>query len=164
MTTSASPSHLLAERALRFTWSGGLPLEDAVRLLRDYLMRAALWADALQCSNAWPIFDVAALIAPELRASAQDVERLTRHLPDRSGPVLRSLIAALHWEEVKHSPRRAAYLLPDPFEPLITLYEGGYAFRPDAGQVYDLGGAAVSVRSYSDWLKRARAAYPEVSG
>ena len=32
MTSSDSPSHLLAERALRFCWCGELSLEDAVRL------------------------------------------------------------------------------------------------------------------------------------
>ena len=77
--------------------------------------------------------------------------------------MLRSLIAAIHWEEAKSSPQRAAYRLPDPFEPLITLYERGYGFRPESGQMYDLGGAAVSIRSYADWLKRGHAAYPPTS-
>jgi hypothetical protein len=163
MTPPDSPSHLLTERALRFTWHGDLALEDAVSLLRDYLKRAALWAEALHRPDAWPIFDIAALVAPELRAADEDVERLSRSLAHQTGPVLRSLIAAVHWQEVKSSPQRAVYRLPDPFEPLVALYEKGGGFRPESGQLYDLGGVAVSVRSYADWLKRGHEAYPQAS-
>jgi hypothetical protein len=40
-----------------------------VALVREYLRRTALWAKCLEATEAWPFFDVAGYIAPEVRAA-----------------------------------------------------------------------------------------------
>jgi len=101
-----------------------------IALLKEYLRCASLWAKTLDCTDKWPLFDVAAQINPSLRADETQVEALKRHLaPFAVSRTIRQLCEwFVHWAVVQHSPEVTKMALPDPYEPLILLYERGGDF------------------------------------
>jgi hypothetical protein len=51
------------ERILAIKWEpDDSRVNSHIALLREYLRRAVLWAKALDCTDEWPFFDVAAHI------------------------------------------------------------------------------------------------------
>ena len=106
-----------------------------IALLKEYLRRASLWAKALDCTDKWPFFDVADQIDPSLRADEAKVEALKRHLAPF--PVSRTIRRMcewfVHWAVVKNSPEVTKIALPDPYDPLILLYERGGDFYFEQG-------------------------------
>ncbi|MBD2770055.1 hypothetical protein IC235_19375 [Hymenobacter sp. BT664] len=106
-----------------------------IALLKEYLRRASLWATALDCADKWPFFDVAAQIDFSLRLDEAKVEALKRYLAPF--PVSRTIRRMcewfVHWAVVKNSPQVTKTALPDPYEPLILLYERGGDFYLEQG-------------------------------
>ena len=119
------------ERIKLINWEpNDLRAASHIALLKEYLRRASLWAKALDCADQWPFFDVAAQIDPSLRCDEAKVEALERHLaPFAVSRTVRRLCEwFVHWAVVKHSPKVTQMALPDPYEPLILLYERGGDF------------------------------------
>ena len=106
-----------------------------IALFKEYLRRASLWATALGCTDKWPLFDVAAQIDPSLRSDEAKVEALKCHLKPflLSGTIERTCEWFVHWAVVKNSPEVTKIALPDPYDPLILLYERGGDFRFEQG-------------------------------
>ena len=122
-------------------------------LMREYLRRAARWARALGCEDAWPFFDVAAKVQPEVRASVTEIATLEQHLRSLHLPnrVVNTCVWALHWDQIKALPAVTSFALPDPFEPLLTMFGLGGRFTTEHGWV-DLGGAAFRLGRLTDHL------------
>jgi hypothetical protein len=112
-------------------------LESHVALMREYLRRAALWSKSLQAADHWPFFDVASLIAPKVRADPSLVSEFEKSVsPLALWPTVRkTCIWYLHWNAVKESQAQelAKHNLPEPFDPLIRLYERGGQFQTEHG-------------------------------
>ena len=109
-----------------------------IALFREYLRRASLWAKALGCTDEWPFFDVAAQIDPSLRADEAKVELLKRHLTQFRlfRPIKRTCEWFVHWAVVKDRPEVTKFALPDPYDPLILMYERGGDFYAEHGFFY----------------------------
>lgn len=138
---------------MAFTWQGDPDPRQMVHLMREHLRRAARWARALGCEDAWPFFDIAAKVHPETRAPASEVTILEQrlrslHLPSR---VVHACIWALHWDQVKDLPAVRRLALPDPFEPLLAMFELGGTFTTEHGWG-DVGGAAFRLGRLTDHL------------
>jgi hypothetical protein len=101
-----------------------------VALMREYLRRAALWARELDAEGAWPFFDIAALIAPGLEPPRELAEELETLLYERVGwPTVQTCCrAALRWAALLDSGRPIPVGLPDPYEPLLLVFERGGEF------------------------------------
>ncbi len=106
-----------------------------IALFREYLRRASLWAKTLGCTDEWPFFDVAAQLNPSLRADEAKVEVLKRHLKQfcLSRPIKRTCKWFVHWAIVKNKPEVTKFGLPDPYDPLIVMYERGGDFYMEHG-------------------------------
>lgn len=124
------------ERIKAIDWKpNNLRATSHIALLKEYLRRASLWAKALDCTDKWPFFDVAAQIDPSLRSDEAKVEEVERHLaPFPVSLTVRRLCEwFVHWAVVKNSPEVTKIALPDPYEPLILLYERGGNFHFEQG-------------------------------
>lgn len=158
MTQTAETTNGTFQRLMALTWEGAPNPRAMVRLMREHLRLMARWASALGCEDAWPFFDVAAKVQPEARASAAEVTTLEQHLRSLHLPnrVVNACIWALHWDQVKALPEAARFALPDPFEPLLAMFEQGGRFTTEHGYV-DLDGAAFRLGRLSDHLPESGA-------
>jgi hypothetical protein len=134
--TQENAIDIAIERILAIGWQ----LNDSraashIALFREYLRRAALWVKALECTDEWPFFDVAAQINPSLRADEAKVESLKRHLTQFHlfRPIKRTCEWFVHWAVVRDTPEVTKFALPDPYEPLILMYERGGDFYTEHG-------------------------------
>ena len=125
-----------------------------VSLMREYLRRAARWAESLNCTSEWPFFDIAAHVDPTVRADPVLVTRIEKNFEAHPAwpPVRDTSIWALQWAQLKAiSPSSIPPHLEDPFEPLILMYERGGGFTTEHGFV-DVDMAGIPLRSWRDHL------------
>ena len=153
MTANTKATDGTLQRLMRLSWDGDPDPRGTVRLMREHLRLMARWASALGCEDAWPFFDLAAKVQPEARATATEVTTIERHLRSLSLPerVVRASVCALHWDQLKTLPAVAGFALPDPFEPLIAMFEQGGRFTTEHGYV-EVDGAAFRLGSLADHL------------
>lgn len=118
-----------AERLCAVEWGGDFRhSRSRALLLREYLRRAALWAEALGGTDEWPFFDIAARVDPMVRADQAAVERVTRCLPAVVADIKKTCVWAVHWAALRAARPAELPDLDDPFDPLIVLYERGGDF------------------------------------
>jgi hypothetical protein len=143
----------VAGRLASVDWEGDWERSRSrVTLMREFLRRSALWAGELG-SEDWPFLDVAALVDPSVRADPQTVERVAAvasvHQPvvgDTCAWALRS--AALRDADVRFPE------LPDPFEPLVVMYERGGGFSRQAGLFIQVDAANLPIGDRADRAAR----------
>jgi hypothetical protein len=126
-------------------------------LMREYLRRAAWWAQELHATDEWPFFDIAAHIAPSVHISPCHIEELEDLEVGKLGlgPVATSVYAAVRWATMLDTPGVDLPALDDPFEPLVMTYERGGGFYTKNGFI-ELNLAAVPIRSWRDHLSSDR--------
>lgn len=101
-------------------------------LMEEYFRRAALWLDAYGDTKYWPFLDLAAIVDPAVRADPAVIADIENFIDDASGSsyAMDSGAAAVQWAALTSTPGVQLRPLPDPFEPLLRLYErGGAGFR-----------------------------------
>ena len=154
--SNVDPVVRTAERLLAVDWSGDLGwdhVRSRVQLMREYLRRAALWAEAVDCTDRWPFFDIAACVDPSVRADGVLEDRLSKNFernpvwPD----VKDTSIWALRWAALRAAPGSKLPDLEDPFEPLILLYERGGGFNTAHGRI-EINLVALPPRDWSEHL------------
>ncbi|WP_199248338.1 hypothetical protein [[Phormidium] sp. ETS-05] len=147
------------ERILAIKWEpDDSRVSSHIALLREYLRRAALWATALNCTDEWPFFDVAAHMCPLQRAGDAQVEALGIHFSAQpfytAGIIEKTCEWFLHWDAVQNRPEVTKFALPDPYEPLIKMYENGGIFSTEHGFFnFEVGGFPRG--TWSDYYKLA---------
>ncbi|AFY83998.1 hypothetical protein [Oscillatoria acuminata] len=98
-----------------------------VALLQEYLRRAALWAVALDCTEEWPFFDVAAHISPSFQPENRHLDRLEQHFSQVPFYVTKVIENTcrwfVKWEGVKHLPEVSSYVNSNP-ENLLEIRGG----------------------------------------
>lgn len=102
--------------------------EQYNRLAKEYLRRSAIWAQTLECASDWPFFDVTHRVDPDNEVEAALDTALRAHLqgPGKVGPLMsRLLIWSLRWSTLSDLGMVGQYSLPDPYEPIVCLYETG---------------------------------------
>ncbi|MEU6294432.1 hypothetical protein [Streptomyces erythrochromogenes] len=112
-------------------------------LMREYLRRAALWAQEYAAESAWPFFDVTPYMDPGFRLPPATAAELEAYLSRVPGSELRETCAgAVRLADVRERNPAALPDLPDLYEPLVLFYErGGEFVRDDAGGL-DLTGVS----------------------
>ena len=124
------------------------------KLMAEYLRRAALWAKAISPAQPpSPFFDIAERISPTTRADLDLIEKLLHYL--RQFPLnlqeQRVCERALHWSAINNTTEVKQFALPEPFEPLLVLFEQGGTFRTEHGWI-DVDGTGFSS---TNWLEYA---------
>ena len=101
-----------------------------VALMREFLRRAALWANALDCDGDWPFFSVADALAQRSEAVRS---RLKAHGLENFESGFKALgfrasrIAGwfVQWRAIDNLDEVRAFGLPEPYEPAILIFERG---------------------------------------
>ena len=123
------------------------------RLAKEFLRRSALWARQLACTSDWPFFDIARKLDADIAPEADFEKQLRGHLngPGKVAPLMcRLLLWSLRWAALQDRGITRDYPLPDPFLPILSLYERGgellqhkgmlltpiYGFRPHSCEYY----------------------------
>ncbi|NDJ84638.1 MAG: hypothetical protein GYB66_02020 [Chloroflexi bacterium] len=105
-----------------------------VQVMKEHFRRMVIWSQALELKPIVFMGDLGAAINPEVRAAGDTISQLRDHLLDRTWPGFVKLLEyALHWAAVNEAtPLLRKYRsLPDPYEPVLVLYERGGAVRID---------------------------------
>ncbi|MEP3481973.1 MAG: hypothetical protein ABJZ55_22210 [Fuerstiella sp.] len=108
-------------------------LQDShVKLVKEFLLRIAQWANALECNSEWPLIDVAAKVDKKRRyeCNAHELDQMPI-----GAMVCRACDCYLRWMELSDHDLPLAYgQLPEPFEPLIVAFESGLSsLRRESG-------------------------------
>ncbi|MET9179343.1 hypothetical protein ABZX88_14125 [Kitasatospora aureofaciens] len=110
-------------------------------LMEEYFRRAALWLDAYGEPERWPFFDLAAIVDPTVRADPAVITDIEDFIDDASGSsyAMDSGAAAVQWAALTSMPGVQLRPLPDPFEPLLRLFERGGSGFSFANGFVDFG-------------------------
>ncbi|MET8752912.1 hypothetical protein ABZW32_22840 [Streptomyces sp. NPDC004667] len=137
---------------------------SSARLMRGYLRRAALWVQELQKAQPtpffevtqperWPFFDIARHVDASVRPDAELAAELEAILAERSSSRLVGRIcqAALNWASLSPDALARFCVLPDPFEPIILVFEQSGAFWIENGFI-DFVAGRVRLTTWEDHL------------
>ncbi|KOG37537.1 hypothetical protein [Streptomyces decoyicus] len=139
-------SRRVLERLRAIDWADDFAASDHANsralLMREYLRRAALWARACGAEQSWPFFDVAEHVDAEFQTPpdvAAEVEEVLAGLAPTS--LKRTCRAAIRWAALRDVRDDLPADLPDPYEPLLLMYErgGGYYLE----EYLDLNGVMI---------------------
>jgi hypothetical protein len=121
--------------------------------MREYLRRAAQWAQALDATNQWPFFDIAEHVAPDVQPPADFSEQLETLISTSVGwpSVDTTCRAALHWASLLDANTPLPSNLADPYEPILLLLDRGGAWTTESGFI-DLGASSVLRKTWRDHL------------
>ncbi|MFJ8883797.1 hypothetical protein ACIRJR_10335 [Streptomyces sp. NPDC102402] len=134
-------------RAINWTDNSGAfdhPHSRAL-LMREYLCRSALRAKAYDAETSWPFFDIAEHIDAEITISPHIAEELEDLLEELAPASLRTTCrGAVRWAALREARDDLSTDLPDPYEPLLAMYErgGGYYLE----EYLDLNGVMIPLR------------------
>ncbi|NXY97206.1 hypothetical protein HYE82_23085 [Streptomyces sp. BR123] len=143
----------LAGRLEGVDWLGSFDrTRSRVALMREFLRRSALWARATG-SPEWPFFDIAARIDPSVRIDAD----IVKEIAEKAGLQQPVVLDVLEWSlnfAVLSDIRADLPDLPEPFAPLILMFERGGGFGLDGSGHIEVDMAAISKGSLEDALER----------
>lgn len=167
------------ERLRRIAWHTNPYAASAPELMREYLRRAALWARAVNCPQCWPFSDYGKRVVsplhfqglqlpgysllddkPKYSRGADPLEdrilQLWQYLtatPRRVGGLHGHLcLWFVRWQALGISPLQSGIELPEPYEPLIVLFERGAWFSREHGYI-DVGSTGFSPSEASVYAK-----------
>ncbi|MDB1086311.1 hypothetical protein PJ985_01825 [Streptomyces sp. ACA25] len=149
---SGDPSRHVVARLRSVTWDDWSAAFDHANsralLMREYLRRAALWARAYGAEDAWPFLDLAEYVDPDVRPAPDveaEVEELLRSGVGRDS-VKRTCRGAVRWAALRASTSTALPDLPEPYEPLLLMYERGGGFYLE--EMLDLNGVSIQLGDF----------------
>lgn len=129
------PINIVTRRLKAINWNSPPikgRLNSSERLMDEFLRRLLQWNKALKCGK-WPYYSVGKCIFPELQvdeAVLADIERPNFF-------IYRTFVWLLEWASIQNHAETKSFNLPNPYEPLIFIYErGSYISRE--GQMLEL--------------------------
>ncbi|MFI5932012.1 hypothetical protein [Actinoplanes sp. NPDC051494] len=109
------------------TWS-------KAKLMLEYFRRVALWLDAYGWDEPVPFFDLAVYIDPNVRADPEVVAEAVRRAEPGGWNAEQVIPFILHWSALRATPGVTLPPdLPDPYEPLLLLFERDGGFHTSNG-------------------------------
>jgi hypothetical protein len=133
----------IASRLRTIEWNDkSLFRKSQARLLQEYLRRSALWTEELHAPG-WPFLDIAHWIDPDVRAPGEVVDRVLAACSDHATfYVLRTVEWSLHFAALRDVGKPLPDL-PDPFSPLLLVYERGSAINLTPAGFIEVDGLSV---------------------
>ncbi|MCX4745567.1 hypothetical protein OG455_08525 [Kitasatospora sp. NBC_01287] len=154
MTDDPSRAALDRVRAVVWNdWDGAFEhTRSRAALMREYLRRAALWARWCGAEEAWPFLDLAERVDPGTRAAEDVVDELEEYLAEQVGrhSIRETCRGAVQWAALRAGSHVELPDLPDPYEPLLLMYERGGGFHIE--EFIDLNGVMVRLKRLEDHL------------
>lgn len=150
---------MVIERLRAIDWSDGSAAYEHANsralLMREYLRRAAHWAQAYGVEESWPFFDIAEHVAPEVLtpsdAAAELEEAVTGLAPSSLKKTCRG---AVRWAVLRGAGGELPRDLPDdPYEPLLLMYERGGGYFVE--EFLDLNGVLLRLGTMESSLSAA---------
>ncbi|MFI2357062.1 MULTISPECIES: hypothetical protein [Streptomyces] len=147
---SNTPSRKVLNRLLAIDWADDTAAfqhaPSRALLMREYLRRAALWAQSYKAERSWPFFDIAAHIDVTITTPLDVTEDLEQLLKDLAPASLRTTCSgAVRWAALRDARPDLLEKLPDPYEPLLRMYERGGGFYLQ--EYLDLNGVMIPLRN-----------------
>ncbi|MEU8668199.1 hypothetical protein ACFYT5_08450 [Streptomyces anulatus] len=151
MTESAVQA--LTARLESVDWSGDFSrTRSRVALMREYMHRSAIWARQTN-SHVWPFFDVASHFSSLQVADQDGFATLMRSVELQHPVVLGTIRWSLNFAALQDA-KIPLPNLPDPFTPLILMYERGGAFQLDGTGHIEIDAAAIPKGTIEQALER----------
>ncbi|WP_141693612.1 hypothetical protein [Streptomyces sp. PTY087I2] len=143
----------LAQRFEIIEWSGDFSrTRSRVALMREFMRRSAIWARQIN-SREWPFYDVASHFA-SLDDIGEEVSAPLMKSVEMQHPVVRDTVKwSLNFAALRDS-KIPLPDLPEPFAPLILMYERGGAFQLDGTGLIEIDAAAIPKGTAEQALKR----------
>ncbi|MEU0626654.1 hypothetical protein [Streptomyces sp. NPDC005989] len=154
---SAEPPRAVLERLRAVDWYGdwdmaGSHSRSRALLMREYMRRAALWAQAYGAEEQWPFFDVTGFVDPTFRLDPRIESELEDYVAHDVGTpsTARTCRGAVRWAALRERGGSGLADLPDPYEPLLLMYGrgGGYSIE----EFIDLYGVMITYGSFESNL------------
>ncbi|WNF27164.1 hypothetical protein RI138_10105 [Streptomyces sp. C11-1] len=146
---SNNPSRNVSDRLRAIDWADDAAAfrhaHSRALLMREYLRRAALWAQAYEAEQSWPFFDITGHVDAGVTIPPDVAEELEQLLKELAPASLRTTCrGAVRWAELRAAHGDLPKDLPDPYEPLLLMYErgGGYYLE----EYLDLNGVMIPLR------------------
>ncbi|MFJ9318336.1 hypothetical protein [Streptomyces globisporus] len=146
---SNTPSRKIFDRLRAIDWADDTAAfqhaHSRALLMREYLRRAALWARAYKAEKSWPFFDITEHIDSDITTPPDVAEALEEWLQSLAPSSLRTTCkGAVKWAALRDARPDLPEGLPDPYEPLLLMYErgGGYYLH----EYLDLNGVMIPLR------------------
>lgn len=112
-------------------------------LMREFLRRAAVWAQEYSAESAWPFLDITEHVDPEFQLPPDLSAELDEFLRTVPGSTLqRTCAGAVRLAALRAQNPAAFSALPDLYEPLVLFYERGGEFVVDNAGGLDLTGVS----------------------
>ncbi|WP_405365627.1 hypothetical protein [Kitasatospora sp. NBC_00039] len=155
------PSRVVLDRLQAAPWGDwDLAYSHArsrAHLMSEYLRRSACWANAFGAEKLWPFFDIGQHIDPTVRAAPDVMAELDEFVDSTIGrrTLEETCRGAVHWPAFCRETTVDVPNLPDPYEPLLLMFERGGGFYVE--EMIELDGIAIPLRRLSDYLSSAPA-------
>jgi hypothetical protein len=139
------PARQVLERLRAIDWSDDSAAYEHANsralLMREYLRRAARWAQAYNVEGTWPFFDIAEHVAPEVLTPSDVAAELEEVLTGLAPSSFRNTCrGAVRWAVLQGTGGELPRDLPgDPYVPLLLMYERGGGYFVE--EFLDLNGA-----------------------
>jgi hypothetical protein len=152
------------KRVSSINWNYGAVVKEGshILLFKEFLRRAALLVESFGTldipGSMWPILDFAAYIDSSLELDDDEIDSLAEELQVKGYPSWYSKRVCtyfLHWETIQDKSEVIELNLPNPYEPLIILYERGGIFRRDNDGSWEFHHAAFFVGEHNSYLNEA---------
>lgn len=160
LTSKSVARERVLDRIKSIQWScDDRHMYSNAKLLEEHFHRLALWCTALQRWPYWPSVDMLDLfkLTVDDEVEQQEIHSQLKHAcPYLGYGDKRAWDRWFHWLLVQEYAAQEHPLLPDPFEPLIRMYERGGTYYLEHTFVY-VGDSGLSFvrRSPEDYFKRS---------
>lgn len=133
----------LTQRIKQISWKkNDLRRRSQARLVQEYLRRSAIWASVLKRAN-WPFYDVAEVVNPEVRVPGEMIDQILDWVPNGGTYyVSKTLNWSLQFANLQ-DVQGVDIDLPDPYDPLIRVYERGDSINYTPVGYIEVGGLSV---------------------
>lgn len=122
------------ELILSLDWEYSLDHEGSnALLLQEHFRRMVLNTKKANPNNIFSTGDLGDMVNPQARAPQDYVQKLRLHLLGKTWPAfVHTLEYALHWSVARYTPpAEPLKSLPDPYKPILLMYQRGGTFTFD---------------------------------
>ena len=143
------------QKLMSFDWKyNELMQEEYISYVKDFLSKSAVWSVKIKKTKEFPFFDFAKCVGEfeEIKSFYhQKLENYFDNFYYISSQVKATCHWYLEWSTACDNSKIKSLNLPDPFKPLISLYERGGHFRVENRFIW-LNNLGLQIGDYSKYL------------
>jgi hypothetical protein len=126
-------------------WSGRTVIKEnsayGSKLMEEYLRRMLLWSTELKAVG-WPFFSIADCITTFNDEMISNLHTQLNQVQFPNTLIKMTCFWAVQWSYLKDTSQAKQFELPDPYDPLVAMYERGACFSREQNMVtvWDIAG------------------------